>query len=186
MKRKTIYIALGILIFWHACDYFDDRKENMFYTYNQIKMTEKMYLLVIRPDTNMVESAELLLYAGNYSGLPNANRVTIKFDLKSVPDGATIELAYLSLYFNNTSIYGTEHVGDNGFVIQRIISPWNQYSICWNSQPTTTEKHQVFVSKSILPNQDFQNINVTELVQDMVNDPINSFGFFIKIDCSKL
>lgn len=136
---------------------------------------------LIVPNRNNAEGEDLHLYAWTQGGRLNVNRFAIDFDISSIPTGAIIDSAYLSLYFNNTSVYGTKHIGENDFLIQRITSQWNEYTITWNTQPSSTTNNQIFISKSTSPTQDFINMNVTNLVQDMIDDKANSHGFLFKL-----
>lgn len=135
---------------------------------------------LIVPDNNYSTLKDIHLYAWTQEGILNVNRVVIDFDLSSIPNDAILDSAFLSLFFNKTSEYGTHHSGENGFLIQRITSVWDECRITWNNQPTTTIENQVFISKSTSPTQDYIKMNVTNLVQDMINDRTNSFGFLLK------
>ena len=142
----------------------------------------------IVPDNNYGASEDIHLYTWTQGGILNVQRVVIDFDLASIPSGSVIDYALLSLYFNKTSKYkpalgmpdGSNSYGENDFFIQRITSPWNQNTVTWNTQPTTTEQNQIFVPKITYPEQEFPAIDVTKLVQDMINDKANSHGFLLK------
>ncbi len=51
----------------------------------------------------------------------------------------------------------------------------------WNNQPATTTQNQVTLAQSTSTHQDYLNIDVTALVNDMVHDPTNSHGFMFKL-----
>ena len=57
---------------------------------------------------------------------------------------------------------------------------WDESTITWNTQPSSTFENQVFISKSTSPTQDYTNMNVTNLVQDMIDDKASSYGFLLK------
>lgn len=123
------------------------------------------------------------------SGNPVIVRAVIDFDLSSIPAATTIKSAYLSLYndptnLNNTGKHSEASVypltgGDNGAYLRRITSTWDESTICWNTQPTTTTTNQVSLAPSTDPHQDYTDINVTTLIQDIVNNKATSFGMML-------
>ena len=60
------------------------------------------------------------------------------------------------------------------------INSWNEQSITWNNQPNVTTQNQIIVPASSSVHQNY-NINVTSLVQDIINNPNSSFGFSLKL-----
>lgn len=133
------------------------------------------------PDGNYGNIEDIHLYAWTQSQGLNINRVAIDFDLSSLPSGAHIDSAFISLFFNSTSAYGSEHSGATDFIIQRITMDWEESTVSWGSQPISSENNQVLVQGAITKNQDFENINITQLVLDISNDRINSHGFLLKL-----
>jgi hypothetical protein len=110
-------------------------------------------------------------------------RGLIDFDFSSIPAGVTINSASLSLYSYDSPANGTHLTlsGSNESVLSRVTAFWDEYSVTWSSQPSTTTQNQVFLPASTDSIQDYLNINVTNLVQDMINDPNNSHGFLLKL-----
>lgn len=135
----------------------------------------------IAPDGNWGDIEEIHLYAWTQNGALNINRVAIDFDLSSLPSDAKIDSAFISLYYNSTSTYGSGHSGNTNFVIQRITMNWEESTVSWGSQPATTEINQVLVPGANTEDQDFENTDLTELVRDMANDRVNSHGFLLKL-----
>jgi hypothetical protein len=135
----------------------------------------------IVPDNNYANLEDIHLYAWTHSGAFTANRVALDFDLSSIPPGAIIYSAYLSLFFNHTSEYGNEHVGETGFFIQRITSDWDESTVTWNTKPTTTTVNRVWIDGATQPYQDFPEIDITALIQDYTSDRDNSYGIFLKL-----
>lgn len=114
-------------------------------------------------------------------GGQNTNRGILQFDLSSVPAGATIVSANLTLYaagYINALLPG--HFGNNTSMLQRITSPWNEMTVTWNTAPTTTTQNQATLPQSTSFNQDYIT-SVTGLVQDMINNPSSSFGFYFAL-----
>jgi hypothetical protein len=130
-------------------------------------------------------STEFNAGAWTILGLPLSIRSLIDFDLSSLTNGATIQSAQLTLYNNPNSLNGYangqhSHVsGSNEAVLQRIISPWTE-DAAWNNQPTTTTQNEVTLNQDTNSYQDYV-LDVTNLIQDVMSDPSNSFGFLLKL-----
>jgi hypothetical protein len=110
-------------------------------------------------------------------------RGLIDFDFSSIPSGATINSASLSLYSYNSPANGSHSTlnGSNESVLSRVTSSWNENTVTWDNQPSITTQNQVFLAASVNSIQDYLNIDVTNLVQDMMNNPSNSHGFLLKL-----
>ncbi len=121
-----------------------------------------------------------------HGGQPEDERGLIDFDLSLIPAAAIIQSAYLTLYNNPTSSNGQqngEHYhlsATNESVLQRITSPWQEDSVYWNNQPTSTNVNEVVLPIDTNPHQDYTS-DVTLLIQDMINNPLTSFGFMLKL-----
>lgn len=76
--------------------------------------------------------------------LTNA-RSLIEFDLSSIPNCAVINSAKVSLYCNTSSSLTQLNSGTNSFFIQRITSNWNEHTVTWSNQPSTTTINQVIL-----------------------------------------
>jgi len=126
-----------------------------------------------------IEDIHLLAWTQN--GALNLNRAFIEFDLTALPSEAQIDSAFISLYYNATSPYGSDHSGETDFVIQRITTDWEESTITWVSQPSASESKQVLVPGALTKTQDFENIDITKLLRDINNDRENSHGFLLKL-----
>ncbi len=92
--------------------------------------------------------------------------------------------AKLNLYaFTDFTIapFQDGHYGSNQSKLSRIATSWNENSVTWNTQPTVSALNETILNQSTAPNQDYLNINVTALVQDMVDNPNSSFGFRLEL-----
>jgi len=100
-----------------------------------------------------------------------------------IPANATLVSATLGLHANpNPVTIPTANYGsNNAFLIQRVTSPWSESTVTWNTQPTTTTQNEVLVPQSTSSGQSYLNLDVTALVNDMRNDPQNSFGFMMRL-----
>lgn len=135
----------------------------------------------IVPETNYGSLNDIHLYAWTQGGILNVNRALIDFDLSGIPPEAIIDSAKLSLYFNNSSSYGDQHLGETAFTIQRIISDWEESTVSWSSQPNTTTANQVNIDGAREPYQDFPGLDISSLIQDYTNDRENSYGLLLRL-----
>jgi len=118
-----------------------------------------------------------------YQGGINSNRGLIDFDLSDIPSGSTITSAKLNLYALGPGVITTTdlsngHVGQNSSYLRRITSNWNANTATWNNAPSYTTSNQVTLAQSTSASQDYLDIDVAALVQDMIDNPTQSFGFW--------
>lgn len=126
---------------------------------------------------NDVELAALQL---DYSGEPGTTRSLFEFDLNSIPEAANVIDARLSLYYNpDTQTPG--QLGENAAVLRRLVVPWEESTVAWAMQPGYTVENEVLLPQSAFPDQDYIDINVTPLVQDMADNRFNSHGFILML-----
>lgn len=186
MKYTIIHIALFIVLF----------------SLNSIKASDK--ILILQPDScrgkdasvgdcipcgfysaNFGSNDDLTVGAWTFNGNPSVSRVLIQFDLSSIPASATISNAKLSLYHNpnpaNGNIGHSQLSGSNEAWIQRITSSWTEFGVSWANMPTATTQNQVVLPASLSNTQDYINVDVSLLVQDMVSNPSQSFGFLLQL-----
>jgi PKD repeat protein len=131
------------------------------------------------PYQNWGGDESLFAAAWTYDDNFGITRPVFSFDLSIIPDSSEILNANLSLYYDPEC--GHEgHSGLNEAYLQRITSSWEENTVNWNNQPNTTTQNQVLLPASSTYNQDYIDIDVTDLVKDMVLDPENSYGFLIR------
>lgn len=115
-------------------------------------------------------------------------RSFIRFtDVSTIPAGATIVSAQLelfgfptgTLYRDNSYYPGSPHPTNPGWV-KRVTSTWSESTVTWNTQPTTTTTNQLAIPASATQYNWNQALNVTTLIQDMVNSGQN-FGFMLQL-----
>ncbi len=134
--------------------------------------------------TNYGSNPQLAASAWTFSGTPGVVRSALEFDFSMIPSGATINSAYLSLYAWDSENGLGQHStlsGSNECWLQRITSAWDESTVNWNTQPAATTTNQVSISASTAPTQDYLNIDVSTLVQDMIDNPSASFGFLLRL-----
>lgn len=135
-------------------------------------------------NNNFATSPQFTACSWTFVGSVGNVRAVIDFGLDSLPSGAAIVDAKLSLYAHpSNSGFGSHSTfsGSNSAWLQRITSSWDENTVTWNNQPSSTTSNQVALSQSNSTFQNYTDINVTELVQDMVSIPNSSFGIMIKL-----
>ena len=145
--------------------------------------------LPTQADRNFADNAQFLATAWTAAGEPLTVRSVVKFDLAEVPAGATITSARLSLYAWDMTTGSGPHSaqsGSNGCLIQRVTTDWDEETVTWNNQPSSTTQNQASIPASEAPGQDYEDIDVTALVQDMVDDPTGSFGFLLRLETEEM
>ena len=133
---------------------------------------------------NFGTNDQLPALAGTTSGAPFIVRGLIEFDLSSIPTGMQIDSAFLSLYaYTGTGTYGTHRnsSGPNPVWIKKVTSSWDEMVVTWNTAPSTTSFNQVALPPSSNNTQDYLDINVTTLVEDMYQNPLSNFGFQLNL-----
>ncbi len=137
----------------------------------------------LSPNTNYSNNVDFNAHAWTNSGTPVTHRSLIEFDLSAIPLNSTIIGAYLSLYSYNSTVIGTHSTlsGSNEAVLQQITNGWNENTLTWGNQPPTTTVNQVILPQSTSAIQDYLNIDVTAMIQDMINNPTTGHGFLFKL-----
>ncbi|MBC7390489.1 MAG: DNRLRE domain-containing protein [Opitutaceae bacterium] len=111
-------------------------------------------------------------------------RSLIKFDLSKVPANATIVEATLTLYASNYDISGTpghsKLTGSNSATLRPITQPWQENTVTWNNQPTTSAPN-VIVTESNNGNQNYY-LNVIKDVRNMLLNPSTNNGWMLQLD----
>ncbi len=110
-------------------------------------------------------------------------RGLLSFDLSSIPSGAVIVDARLNLYANTNPVNGNGVAmqGSNAAFLYRVTSPWSEMNVTWNNQPGYSTTNALFLPMSATSFQNYLNLNVTSLVADMLNNPVTSDGFMLKL-----
>ncbi len=122
--------------------------------------------------------AEVWKWSGKET--PDTIRGLLKFDLSDIPRSASIFEAKLSLYFFANEGF-TPQLGNNEISIQRLVEGWSEDSVTWNNQPETSDRNKIVLEKSTSMDQDYLEIDIRNLVQEMVYFPEKNFGVMIKL-----
>ena len=110
-------------------------------------------------------------------------RGSVQFDLASIPAGATIISAKLSLYSIPLPINGNQvdaNSGpDNSMFIRRITGNWSPLSSTWGTQPATTTVDQIVIPHTTASMLDLVDMDVTNMVTAML--PSGNHGFMMQL-----
>lgn len=144
--------------------------------------TEDTQILSSRPNNNYNYTVSNTTYYSSDNGADARKNSLIYFTIPSFLTPTRVISAKLSLYFNPTDPYETFnfHYGsDNGFTVRRITQPWDSYTVTWNTQPSFTNTNEVSLPAPSVNNQNYPDINVTNLVKDMLST--SNHGFHISL-----
>ncbi|NOQ26158.1 MAG: DNRLRE domain-containing protein [Bacteroidales bacterium] len=138
----------------------------------------------VLPNNNFGSSTEFPISAWTFNGNPMITRGFIDFDFSQIPTGSTITLANLFLYNNSDALISDgEHSqlsGSNEMFVQRVIESWDEQLVSWSNQPEVSILNKVSVPASLKKNENYK-IDVTSLVQNIIDNPLNSFGFSLEL-----
>lgn len=119
--------------------------------------------------------------AWTVQGNPFIQRSLLKFDLTAIPSGANIISAKLSLYCNTISGHHQLHAGNNSSYLLRILEPWNQNEVTWNTQPATTFDQSVILPQTTSQTEDYTDIDLTEMITFFHENPTQNYGFMLRL-----
>jgi len=121
--------------------------------------------------------------AWTWSGSPGMQHGYLNFDFSSVPAGAPIAKAILTLTgvgTSNDSLFAESTLsGSNATTISRVTSAWDEATLTWNSQPATTADGAVVIGPSTSPDQSF-DVDVTAQVRAMLSNG-QTYGFAFQL-----
>lgn len=141
------------------------------------------------PDATSGSGVDIDIMAWTYSGAKFLTRSLLDFDLSIIPQGSMIKSATLSLYNNPTSQNNSgKHSdantypstgGDNAVLVKRITQYWDENTVTWNTQPTTTDENQAIIQPSTDVHQDYPSIDITSVIQSIINNKTSSYGMML-------
>jgi len=107
-------------------------------------------------------------------------RTLFQFDYSAIPAGSIIHSAELKLFADidavNCIVGQPTYGADNDAFIRKVNQAWDENTVTWDTQPTFTNLGEVHVPASTTTDQDYI-IDLTNMVQDFVNNPLSDFGF---------
>lgn len=111
-------------------------------------------------------------------------RSLMPINLWQLPANAHILDARLSLFADTSSLLGFHnhptYGSNNRGTLKRITGYWNA-NVTWNTQPQTTKVHEVHLHSSVNDVQHYLYLNITNMLQDMVDNPGPSNGIMIDL-----
>jgi|GEM_PF-801243 len=135
-------------------------------------------------ETNWGQNTSIQVSAWTYDAIPGIERGLIKFDMDQLPANAEIVKAELSLYHLEYNVNQYQPMsnlsGSNEVYLKRVTSDWVEDEVTWNTQPSTTDQYQATLPESNSRNQDYLNIDVTELISEIFVSGAN-YGFMLKL-----
>lgn len=93
----------------------------------------------------------------------------------TLPIGATLDSA----------VFSVNVTGDNSLsnlAIHRITSGWTEAGVTWNTQPSFDPAASAVFPSTIVDGSGWYNVDVTNLVQYWLNNPLDNFGLLLKQD----
>lgn len=142
------------------------------------------FIYDLKPDRNLGTHQDFMASVWTNGGIPVIVRSLIKFDFSSIPKDAIIDSVRLSLYSYHSPLNLAHSTvsGSNLALLQRVTSDWDENQVTWNNQPETTIKNQVALSRSQKEIQDYLNIDVTKLAEEMIKNTVSNYGFMLKLE----
>jgi alpha-tubulin suppressor-like RCC1 family protein len=119
-------------------------------------------------------------------------RSVMDFDVASIPAGAVIVEAKLTLYsmtpqtnddyrHSSSLIKPAAIYRSNASYIERVTTAWTESTVTYSTQPSTSTAHRLTLPESHTSDENYVGYDVTGMVQDMVTNPGESFGFMIRL-----
>lgn len=141
---------------------------------------------------NFSSEVDFLALSWTFQGVPGTARQFFRFNgLSTIPAGTTITSATLTLTGVTTSAAAPQgnsyypgspynSSGTNPAWVKRVTGSWTASVITWNNQPTTTTTNAVGIPASTSQWNYSVTLNVTALVQDIINSGQNN-GFSMEL-----
>jgi len=137
--------------------------------------TDDSYIRENYPNNNY--GSDSALYLRDRDGY--TYRIYIRFDLSSIPSGATINTAKLRLYYYDYSDLYDDPAGKQVDVHRVTGGSWSEDTITWNNAPAYDS---TATSSTNMPSSfGWVEWDVTDDVQDMVNGTVDNYGWCISI-----
>lgn len=135
----------------------------------------------IEPNNNFGDISKFLCMSWSFSGSPGIDRSLIQFDFSSIPTNRSVKKATLNLYYKDLEPNITYHTGNNESTLRLITEPWDENAVTWNNAPSTTNLHQVSLPRSVSPQQNYLDIDVTEAIIQLIDKPNEYFGLELRL-----
>lgn len=182
MFRIKSILALVAVLSIASCSSDDDSPQPINYT-NYTKTikpdaTEGQDAFIYEFNVNQQLGAHPDFMVGRYNG--NETRNLIRFDFSDIPTNAVVDSVKISLYSYQSTSNGS-HAGANASKLQRVTSTWDESTVTWSNQPTSTSVDEVLLDQTTSTIQDYLDIDVTLMARVMIANPSQNFGFLFRL-----
>lgn len=136
----------------------------------------------LRPNNNFGTHPDISAMTWTNSGTVTKVRGLIQFDFSLIPENATIDSAKITLYgYYSPSNGSHSKTGDsNNSILQRVTQKWDENTVTWNNQPSSTNIGEVVVPESSSETQNYI-LDVTESAKFMIENPSQNYGYILKL-----
>jgi hypothetical protein len=132
------------------------------------------YVFAMMPGNN---GSATYLDAGGDMGMPPPARTYIEFDLSSIPAGATIESATLSLYYY--SWFGPSDQSET-ISLHKVTSSWDENTITWALQPSYEAGATTSTVVGNSGAYGWYSWSITSLVSGWMGGSVANYGIALK------
>ncbi len=136
----------------------------------------------LHPDNVYGNHPDIAAMTWTNNGRVTKVRGLIRFDFSAVPANATIDSVKLTLYgYHSPSNGSHSRTGDsNTSTLQRVTQNWDEFTVTWNNQPSSTNIGEVVLPESSPETQNYI-LDVTESAKLMIENPSENFGYILKL-----
>ena len=128
-------------------------------------------------NANYATNTNLYAYSWTSGGVPYNIRSYIGFNLSSIPTGAKVCSAVLTMYTNTSNNQSGANYPNTSY-LKRVTSSWSQSSVTWSVQPSYSSTDTIpFGPISGTTAGTSFTIDVTSNVQNMVSSPSTNYGW---------
>ncbi len=120
-------------------------------------------------------------------GVPHAWRGLMRIDLPELPEDAVVESVSLDLFattYRETYEVDGGHsnlTSSNAASFLPIQKDWDESTVNWNNQPSTTQQGALPLAQSISSDQGY-SIDLTSWADDVYSGDVQNYGFMLQLD----